>query len=455
MNIIETPVTFDSTSGVNSCNLGGRIDECMDLLVRNDVRNTVKLQVSQFLCTKLYDIYRLSHDKTNIIIKELGSIVFDGQGLETRDRISYLSFRNQNVSFETSINLFHLNIRERIAQVSYFQILKYILKYENREFDIDIIAEFETIFLNPETPTHVKMDIADIFLMNNAVRRGNEMLDEVRMVDEPYDPVDRNPVIAAEIARLNRIAIPRVNGLGRGSHKATTVYQDSQNVHTSGVNTSVLKACARLIELEKPSVLKWLIGGTSITQIKKILCDISPNHSNLIDTVITRIEIDVAQFNSGSVYFSLHDVFTSLFSFIKDHEHTMELYLRLIEEMVAMANYCTTGHLSRLINVIQGYTDDDDELCVRISDSQQIRAVVSHYLDTVMRDASEVVMDAMMDYNKQPFYDYIVSELSKRIPSLIVEYGDVQEHILATVRTYTDCNDWDISSDNTLEHTNR
>ena len=46
-----------------------------------------------------------------------------------------------------------------------------------------------------------------------------------------------------------------------------------------------------------------------------------------------------------------------------------------------MTKYCTTGHLSRLINVLQGYTDDK-KLSIVISDEQQIKAVIYNYLDT-------------------------------------------------------------------------
>jgi hypothetical protein len=361
----------------------------------------------------------------------------EGTEFGIRDRISYLQFRNQTVSFQTSVNLFHQNIRDSIGQVSYFQILKYILNYDNRSFDEDIIAEFETIYLNPETPAYVKMDIADIFLMNGKTQRGNEMLDEVRRVDG----MDRHVQREAEAAEYRRVHPEERRRLR--NYKEKTVYQDSQNVHTSGINNSVLKACARLIKLENDEVLN---NPTSYRKIQKILCDISPDKYNIIDTVMTRIEIDVATFPSKVGFFSLRDVFMCLFSFIKEHEHSKELYLRLIEEMAAMAAYCTTGHLSRLINVIQGYTGDDEDLCVRISDYAQIKAVVSHFLNTVMKKAPATVIDAMMEEDKQPFYDFVASELSKKIPSLVEEYGDVHNEITEAVGIYTSWKDWRIEN---------
>jgi hypothetical protein len=436
MNIIERPVVFDSITGVHSCNLTEKIQECMGLIVRTDVGNEIKLRVSQFLCTKLYDIYTLRSEKRDIVIRELSGVIMEGTEFGIRDRISYLQFRNQTVSFQTSVNLFHQNIRDSIGQVSYFQILKYILNYDNRSFDEDIIAEFETIYLSPATTAYVKMDIADIFLMNGKTQRGNEMLDEVRRVDG----MDRHVQREAEAAEYRRLHPEQLTCVTK------TVYKDSQNVHTGGINNSVLKACARLIELENDEVLK---NPTSYRKIQKILCDISPGKYNIIDTVMTRIEIDVAKFRNKVGYFSLHDVFSCVFSFIKDHEHSNELYLRLIEEMEAMAAYCTTGHLSRLINVIQGYTGDDEDLCVRISDSQQIKAVISHFLDTVMKKAPDDVIDAMMEFDKKPFYYFVASELSKKIPSMIKEYGDVQDYIIQAVRQYTSWYIWRIE-DNIL-----
>lgn len=178
------------------------------------------------------------------------------------------------------------------------------------------------------------------------------------------------------------------------------------------------------------------------------LCEISPSHNEIISTVLERIEIDTSRFKCGENMFSLYDVFSSLWSYINKHEYCADLYKRLIEEMTSMTKYCTTGHLSRFINVLQGYTDDK-KLSIVISDEQQIKSVVYNYLDTEMRNAPDEITDAMISSNKTPFYDFILLKMNQRIVMLCNEYGEVQDYILAAVKIYSDWINWSIK-DNKL-----
>lgn len=106
---------------------------------------------------------------------------------------------------------------------------------------------------------------------------------------------------------------------------------------------------------------------------------------------------------------------------IKNNE-SEELKKRLLQELAEMNSYCYTGHLSRFINVIQGYTEDP-KLCIRISEKSQIKAVLLKLVETIMGNASEEVMDSMIR-DQQLFMTFIVSEMNKRLPKLFEEYGN-------------------------------
>ena len=195
------------------------------------------------------------------------------------------------------------------------------------------------------------------------------------------------------------------------------------------------------MEVEPPN-------GFDAEKVKKILKEASPGHRDIIDTVMERIEIDTSSFTWKDNRFGLYDVFSSLWSYISKHTSCSELYVRLIEEMSAMAQYCTTGHVSRFINTIQGYTNDEG-LQVRISDEQQIRAVIGQYLDNAMTNATEDVTNAMIGNDQTIFYEFIVNKMNDCIPKLFEEYGEVHESVINAVKAYSLWDYWSIM-DNTL-----
>lgn len=421
-DIVDVRYPTDKQSIVDSKTLTRKIKGCMKAIKNKDVSAAGKIKVADFICNKLANIYRLPFDKRNIIIKELGEVIYEGQAIPITLRLFYLNFRNESVPYPVSVNLFRRGVRDMMSTVPYFQILKYILRANidlRKEHDCtDVLDEFDQLFNNKDVSIYTKMEIADVFLLNQRTERGHEMLDVLRELE--FTMV-LNPGDANNVALYQRMM---------------TVYGDSQNVHGSNLNESVLKACVYLMEIEAPT-------GFDAGKVKEILTKVSPEHKDIINTVIERIEIDTSRFSSGNNTFGLYDVFASLWSYINKHPSSDELRERLIEEMTAMAKYCTTGHVSRFINVIQGYSDDE-QLHVRISDEQQVKAVIGHYLDTVIMNATEEVTDSMIGTDQQPFYNFIASRMNDRIQQLYEEYGDVQEFIITAVKAYSRWDFWSI-----------
>ena len=411
---------------VDSKSLQRKVKECIKVLKKRDTNVMGKIKICDFLANKLHNIYKLSNDKSIILINQLSTIVIEGRDMQTPLRLYFLKFQNESISYEVSINVFnHTGIKDNMNIVPYFQILKYILRNSVRkdEHVKEILNEFDNLFDNQEVSIYTKMEICDIFLLNKREIRGHEMLDILRNLELDLVPEQED--------QLN--------------HKGKmTVYRDSQNVHSSKLNDSVLEACVYLMEIEQPN-------GFNPEEVLCNLCEISPNHHEIISQVLERIQIDTSRFKCGENMFSLYDVFSSLWSYIKKHEYCADLYKRLIEEMTSMTKYCTTGHLSRLINVLQGYTDDK-KLSIVISDEQQIKAVIYNYLDTEMMNASDEITDAMISSNKTPFYDFILLKMNQRIVILCNEYGPVQDYILSAVKIYSDCSSWIITDDKIMSN---
>lgn len=410
----------DKQNIVDSLNLGKRVRACIRALKSKNTECAGKLKLAEFLCNKLFGIFYLSEEKRDIIVDELEKTILNADPtiIPITLRLYYLRFRNELVSYKVSVKLFRNGAIDKLPIIPYFQILKYILRSSHRDdkVKVDVLNEFDSLFDDDDVSMYTKMEIADVFLLNGRVTRGNQMLDILRELE--YTMV-RDANDANNVAMYRRVM---------------TVYDDSQNVHGTNLNESVLSACVRLLELESPD-------GFDSKKVRDILVEISPANTDQIETVLERVEIDTSRFKSDDNMFSLYDVFSSLWSYIQNHKSRDELYKRLIEEMTTMYKYCTTGHVSRFMNVIQGFTNDE-KLCIRISAQQQIKAVISNYLDKIMGDAPEAVMDAMIDEDQKLFYDYIVEKLNTRIGILVKEYGDIHSHIIHAVKAYSRWDYW-------------
>lgn len=370
----------------------------------------VQFKIANFFCNKLAVMYHIPGDLSDLLIDKVYGIVYRGVDLSIPVRLRYLRFQNERIPFKTSVKLFEESVRDVLDHIPYFQILKYILKNSlaSGETIQAILDEFEVLFADNAVSQYIKMEIADIFLLNNREERGNQMIATLRGY------------------RVTDIENER------------TVYDDSQNVHDEKVNKSVLRAACKLIEM-------YSEGEFDEVKIKKELVEMSPVSEESVTKVFERIQIDTAQFSHGDNRFNLYTVFANLWKFISLHRHEKELKIRLLEEIISMALYCSTGHLSRFINVIQGYTEDPD-LCIKISDFAQIKAVVSNMLQKMLTSAPEEVMESMIDSDQSIFVEFVVDKMNGKIPEIVKEYGEektdekepsVYDHILSAVISYT------------------
>ena len=76
-DIFDVKHPNDKQSIVDSKTLPRKIKECMKAMKNKDVSAAGKIKVSDFICNKLANIYRLPFDKRNIIIEELGNVIYE------------------------------------------------------------------------------------------------------------------------------------------------------------------------------------------------------------------------------------------------------------------------------------------------------------------------------------------------------------------------------------------
>lgn len=411
----ESKIDNDLKS-VNSITFKKKKEKLVKILSDTGTSYLEKLKILNFFCNKLANIYRLNEDMCALFTNSLYNVVYDGDMLPVVTRLYYMRFQNEKIPFNTSIRLYENNIRDILEHIPYFQILKYILQNSRSSEDIrnTILQEFEALFSNPTISRFIKMEIADIFLLNNRFERGQEML--------------------ADLRGFIRVTETKND---------KTVYDDSQNVHDVNINETVIIASHRLIELFSETEFNR-------KEVLESLQEIDSSCTNIVNDVIDRIEIDTAHFSHGDDRFSMYNVFSNLWVFIIRNKQRNELKIRLLEEFNEMHAYCSTGHLSRLINVIQGYTEDP-KLCIKISEKSQIKAVMSIIIEKILSNAPEDVMDSMIG-DQTIFAHFIVKEINKNIEKLLNDYNsnsdeNIKDYILSAIISYTRYEGFDIVDD--------
>ncbi len=133
------------------------------------------------------------------------------------------------------------------------------------------------------------------------------------------------------------------NGIG--------LYHNAQNVH----KTSVSEFYEKGINFLFANGSRGSLGSTFQTVSETIL----KSHPEL-KLCLTRIELDNILYCGKSI----RQVFIRLYNYIQTHQYSSLLNDRLLEEMADMQYTCSSGYISRLINVLSG-VDIDMELNIK------------------------------------------------------------------------------------------
>jgi hypothetical protein len=407
----------------------------MIIIVDPATSSTKKIKIANFLCHKLYGMFQLKDNVESDVTESLSSVVYNDSTLPTPTRLYYLRFRNEKISYNISMNLYLRGIRYILEHIPYFQILKFILRNFNlsEQHKENIWREFEDLFADENVNNFTKMEIADIFLMNGKHLRGEEMLRVLR--GDNYEPRIGTRFRPDQIlAELRDLEDP-------SEYKFDNIYNDSQNAHNTEINKSVLKVSSNLIKQEGQ-------GDFDAEEVFNELMRISPENVDTFMKVFERLSIDTSRFTYGQNKFSMRMVVANLWSYICHSQYSTELKNRLIEEMVAMASYCTTGHLSRFVSVIQGYTNDE-ELLIRMSDFDSLKGKITYYLNKALENAPEDVSDSMIGSEQGIFLRYIETLMKPKAAEIFREYDptgsgttDVDKIILEVIQKYSGSKGW-------------
>ena len=213
-----------------------------------------------------------------------------------------------------------------------------------------------------------------------------------------------------------------------------TVYGDSQSVHNNEISASTRRAAKYLADNFSPKFINGMERTRHYERVKKELVQ---RYGKTASAVIDRIYRDNAHFNIG---YTVDQVLMAVLGWINSERKRYgnkqpsevfpveEVLNRLGEELAEMANYCSSGLLGRLVNSIQGFTDGDKRLEIRISNREQIKTVVYSHLNKALQECEdEDIMDGMMTGTKK-FLTFVRKEIANNIEKWRKEYADDEDN---------------------------
>ena len=170
--------------------------------------------------------------------------------------------------------------------------------------------------------------------------------------------------------------------------KSVTIFDNAQNVHTKEVEESVIETLEFLASIPIMKVNKLPIEFEYVNnQIETIIKDRTheddKEKNEKIRIALNRIKLDRALYSKYNN--SLSNILVKIWSYLKKHKYEKEMIERLLEELSEMSGTCSTGYVTRLINVPSGFGD----FSVRISWEDQIVANLSGRINAKIREISE------------------------------------------------------------------
>jgi DNA-directed RNA polymerase subunit M/transcription elongation factor TFIIS len=248
---------------------------------------------------------------------------------------------------------------------------------------------------------------------------GEMLLNRIREIDEEREERERikKPPKKVINKRLNReVNLPVLK----------SVYQDSQNVHNTKINDSMCNAIITICELMKP-VYSQNLGRCKgekynlLMECQGLLTADHPSKREIIEKSINYFYLSVATFSKKEI--DLSELFISLYMWIVNNPSRGALELRLIEELESMDGYCNSGHASRLINVIQGFTDDE-RLIIKIDMKSQCKSVISAFLTKKLQECTdERVLDGIIEMS-DAYTEFVKDVIRSESETWLKEYGD-------------------------------
>ncbi len=189
-------------------------------------------------------------------------------------------------------------------------------------------------------------------------------------------------------------------------NKKTTIYSNLENVHDATITKQLLDSLNSLIQTVESTKHAGEIYE-DIVELTK-----NDDRSHIICESFQRVLIDTAKYED----LTMCDIMCLVWEKIITSSSKQELQKRFLDELFEMYQTCSSGHLSRLLNVLSGFFDDITP--VKISYAQQLRSnIFAHYtlsLKSLSHELQEDIVKEMTLNEKPTIHEFIFSYSPQR-----------------------------------------
>jgi hypothetical protein len=373
-----------------------------DLTMKSEFRYKTILSIEKFILNQMIE-NMIEHQDKNFFM-----IIYD----KHKDIINNLFDKSFtfNVLYEKRKRLF----RKILSNISYTDV-RYLYKMEIKKpiFWEDLLYNLQFNFLiNENNSDHYTILSGQYLLqfycennMNLSLTIQHIMLtiaeDTTRDYNTRADAADTILTYSINTEILEQ-AQSIIIQLGITSQKDITVFDNKQNVHTQEIEQSAIQ----ILEFLNNTTIKKQITFEDVSlEISKMLstnkqethvdnkptkttckfcesylindndkfcnstCEMLLDKHEKIEVSLNRIKLDRCLYSKFSN--TLENILLKVWNYISTSEFKEELKIRLLDELQDMSGTCSSGFLTRLVNVISGY---EDNLNIKISWEQQIIA---------------------------------------------------------------------------------
>ena len=262
------------------------------------------------------------------------------------------------------------------------------------EYDEDFVHSLQTAFFtNADNGTRERILSGQNLLEMKTVSPQEQTDVETVLVAVADDPatLDNLRADAADVlirmtkgeTKARAQAIIAALGYSAVRTRDRTVYSDRQNVHTTEISTSAREFIHSIVLdsdyvpgsfLEVHNEVSSLVRSSDLVKEDRDKCY----------RALDRISIDTSTFTEYNL--GIADVFCYVWLRVKTHpEFREELEKRILEELVDMADTCSSGHTWRFVNVLSVYEGS----ILKISWDDQIKANIVGRMSARLRDIED------------------------------------------------------------------
>lgn len=278
-------------------------------------------------------------------------------------------------------------------------------------------------FIDPDTFLHTQQFLLDLLTQD----LGDQKLADIADILLKYGDEETRGKAQEKILTL---------GFKDNKDFVKTVYNNAQNIHTEEISESALEILEFLSNIKVEKIPKFKEVYEEIRKLTKSVEYYKEKEDRKkIKNSLNRIFIDRALYSKMN--YTLENILIKVWLYIKSSDFKDEMIKRLLEELIDMSGWCSSGAAFRLLNVLSGW----GEFSMRISWSDQIVANFSgrfHALVNKVKNEEKkekIVMGFTLDPDA---YDDESKEIRnafrkffmKKVPIIREEmYGEFREYI--------------------------